>query len=535
MLRARLSSSRGRFAMTLVFVALALWATKHVIHLLQMGSVGDYLYGNWIYIFSFIMIVLALLLAHRERPRGEDTPLTRGQDHITVVVPAYNEDPAALKACLESLVVQTRPVQAIYLVDDGSTTSEYPEVKAWFVPFALAHNIEPYWIRQENAGKRHAQSVAFGQAVFADIFVTVDSDSILDEHAIEELIKPFDDETVQSVAGVVLAKNNRSNILARITDLLFVTGQLVDRSMMSTLGSVLVNSGGLAAYRAAVVRDNLDSYLHETFFGHSVEFSDDSMLTLYALQRGKTVQQPTAFVFTMMPDRISHHLRQQVRWMKGSFIRSWWRLKYLPLNSFGFARQAVGWSQFVMTTTFLGLLIFATPYLNPQLFIYILIAPILLGYAQALRYFSIHRSDESFGSQLLTYLMTPLAILWSYFVLRPIRLYASVTCLNIQWGTRKEVEVTLEGAQRRTFASYLPRITIALETDYQRLGRSLSRARVSRDEAIMIWNDYYEMLSDTERQKLWASYHETEKRQARRESMGYFYLLKRPLVGRAFA
>lgn len=54
----------------------------------------------------------------------------------------------------------------------------------------------------------------------------------------------------------------------------------------------------------------------------------------------------------------------------------------------------------------------------------------------------VSRSDESFGSQLLTYALTPLAVLWGYVVLRPIRIYASLTCFKPGWGTRESVEVT---------------------------------------------------------------------------------------------
>ncbi len=513
MLTARLSRSRARFVITLVFVALALWATRHIIKLIHIGSLGEYLYTNWIYLFSFILIALTLILANREKPRGASIAAELYNDHITVVVPAYNEDPAALKACLRSLIEQTRPVQSIYLVDDGSTTSDYANVKDWFIPFATDHGVKSDWIRQENGGKRHAQAAAFNRDSSATIFVTVDSDSILDGRAIEEIMKPFTDQQIQSVAGVVLAKNNQTNLLARITDLLFVTGQLVDRSMMSSLGSVLVNSGGLAAYRAEVVRDNLDSYLHETFFGRTIEFSDDSMLTLYALQRGKTVQQPSAFVFTMMPDRVNHHLRQQNRWMKGSFIRSWWRLKYLPLSSFGFFRQAIGWLQFVMTTTFLVLMLFTSQSLDPTLLIYILMAPVILGYAQALRYFSVRRSDESIWSQILTYTLTPLAIIWSLFVLRPIRLYASATCLmNPKWGTREEVEITLDKAPTRSIIFSFPSFAVYLQTEYERLICILRDSGMDNQQAELVWIEHYTTLSEKQRVKLWNGYNSYQSR-----------------------
>lgn len=66
-----------------------------------------------------------------------------------------------------------------------------------------------------------------------------------------------------------------------------------------------------------------------------VTFSDDSLLTLYALVRGRVVQQPTAVVFTAMPEELGHHLRQYLRWMRGSSLRSRWRVRYLPARQTG--------------------------------------------------------------------------------------------------------------------------------------------------------------------------------------------------------
>lgn len=439
-MKATLSHSRARFIVALALIAISVWAAMHVAALMAIGSVAEYLYSHWIFIFSFLVLTLTIAIAHREAPAGDATETTHLK--ATVVIPAYNEDPVLLYNCLESIMNQSRPVQEMYVIDDGSNNSDYTEVKQWFEVEAEKRPITSHWIRQPNGGKRHAQSQAFRRALDTDIFITVDSDSVLDSHAVNEIIRPFSNPKVQSVAGVVLARNNRVNLLARITDLLFVTGQLIDRSMMSQLGSVLVNSGGLAAYRASLVHDNLDAYLSETFFGRHIEFSDDSMLTLYALSRGRTIQQPTAFVFTEMPAKMSHHIRQQTRWMKGSFIRSWWRLRYLPLFSFGFLRQSLGWIQFTITTVLLVLILMSSPTIHPDAIPYIVLTPILIGYAQALRYLSVSRADESLSSQLKTYALTPIAVLWSYLVLRPIRIYASLTCLKPGWGTRQSVEVT---------------------------------------------------------------------------------------------
>ena len=207
------------------------------------------------------------------------------------------------------------------------------------------------------------------------------------------------------------------------------------------MGSVLVNSGVLAFYRGHVILKNLDAYTHETFFKRPMQFSDDSMLTLYGISEGRTVQQPTCFGFTLMPERLSHHFRQQLRWMRGSFIRSWWRFKYLPLNSYAYWAHFMRWVQTVLGLVVFVCLFVLAPVQNHGLWPWLLLVPILIGYIQALRYFTVGRSDESNWYRLVTYLMQPIATLWAYFVLRLLRYYAMATCLKTGWGTPANVEV----------------------------------------------------------------------------------------------
>lgn len=439
-MRAHLSRNSTYTVALLIFVTLTLWLFRHVYNLVSNAYNVEANGLHWAYLFTFGILFVSLAIAHREKPiEGEVT-----DDYVTVIIPAYNEDPKLLKNCLKSLINQSRKPNKIFLVDDGSNAESYASVKRWFIKAAKKQKIEARWVKKENGGKRSAQAVAIKRTPKTSIYVTVDSDSVLDKYAIEEGLKPFSNPEIMSVAGLVLALNNQTNFLARFTDLMFVSGQLVDRSMMSALGSVLVNSGGLAFYRASTVRDNLHEYLNEEFFGNHIEFSDDSMLTLYSLLKGKTVQQPSAIVFTMMPDKVSHHVRQQLRWMRGSFIRSWWRLKYLPMNSFGFIRQTLGWSQLALTTVVLAIVLFAKPTTNTvSVMATLLGVAVLIGYIQALRYLTIRRSDQTFRSQFITFLLAPFCSIWTFFVLRPVKFYAMATCFKSEWGTRKKIEVKL--------------------------------------------------------------------------------------------
>jgi hyaluronan synthase len=67
--------------------------------------------------------------------------------------------------------------------------------------------------------------------------------------------------------------------------------------------------------------------------------------------------------------------------------------------------------------------------------------PFAFAYLQAARYFTVRRSDMSFASQFFSFLIAPLALLWSIVVLRAFRLYSFVTWYRTGWGTREEVEI----------------------------------------------------------------------------------------------
>lgn len=432
------------FSAVVVFSALTFWALEHVkaIWLLSHGNGSAF---SGIFLVAFFLLIFQMVLCFLERPYRTTARQQRALDaaRLVVNVPVYNEDPEALRQCLASLLDQERTPDCVYVVDDGSTV-DYDDVHAWVLAAARQQGVEVRWVRQPNAGKRHAQGRTVADTPDADFYLTVDSDAMLTRDSIREGLKPFADPRVQSVAGVVLVRN-RVNLLTWMTDLWFVVGQLVDRSSMSSVGGVLVNSGALAFYRGELLRDNLDGYLNEEFFGRRVELSDDSMLTIYALSRGRAVQQPTSFAFTLMPETWSHHRRQYLRWMRGAFIRSFWRFRYLPLNSWAYWMHFIGWVQMAMSTVTFAVFFVFMPVVDPRIIPYLMLIPVLVGYGQATRYFMLQRADTPFRVQLAVYLATPLLTLYTFFVLRFLRLYAMATCLKTGWGTRQQVESLTTG------------------------------------------------------------------------------------------
>ena len=419
------------------------WASQSVIALVY-ASQGNARKFAIVYVSGFLLLAWQTILAYLERP----VRLTGRQEarvdrlRVTVNVPVHNEAPSLLAACLWSLLRQTRLPERVQVVVNGCSIQPYHRLLTEWRQGANAQGVQADAVQIDRASKRLAHLTTFLDDP-ADVFVTIDSDTVLDRHALAEGLKPFADRRVQSVAGVAVALNWKRNLLTRLTNLWFVTFQIGLRSSLSTLGSVLVNSGSLALYRSEVVREGADGYAHETFLGRPVTLSDDSMLTTLAKLRGRTVQQPTCFAFTVLPERVSHHLRQQLRWMRGSFIRSWWRMRYLPLGSYAYWMHFASWVNFVLATVVFATLFVVRPAIDRRLVPSLLVIPVLVGYATALKYLLIRRNDEPLASQLGTFLLAPIMFLWSFLVLRPLRLYAIATCLSTGWGTRTGgVEVT---------------------------------------------------------------------------------------------
>jgi hyaluronan synthase len=396
---------------------------------------------------AFLWTALFLAAGHQIALSWFDRPFTvttRQQAildrlQVTVNVPLYNEDPEVIDRVVYALFNQTRLPNYIQVVDDGSTASDYADIRDYWLAHAPP-GIRFSWVRTPNRGKRHAQAVTFSSADDADIFVTLDSDTALEQNAIDEALKPFAQRRVQSVAGIEVAYNAHTNLLTRVGSIRQIAWQMTQCSVLSMAGNVLVNRGTFAMYRAPVIRDNLNAYLNERFLGSPVKYSDDSMLTLYALQRGRAVQQLTAFQLPMYPEKVGHAMRQWFRWMRGSTIRNLWRLRYLPVFSYGWLMSILSWWQFFVSWVAYLIVFVVRPSEG-----HFSIAPVLIvlmsSYLVTLRNLLIRRSDHTPGQQIDNYLLAPLSFLWSLMALRPARVYAMLTCGRNSWGTRGKVEV----------------------------------------------------------------------------------------------
>ncbi len=444
---ARLRSRMGPLLALLLLSVGVAWLGRHAYNTYAVFHGQHARSFELLWLFVFVSLAWHLTLAWLEKPRTVSADQQGSLDALKVVlnVPAFNEDLQVLETALEAILRQERPFYRVQVVNDGSDhdLKGLSELEAWWFAQQYRSPTILQWLNVQNAGKRHAQLATFRDDQEADVFATMDSDTILDARCVAEGLKPFADPDVASVTSVILAYNNR-RWFVRLTDPWLLTFQLVVRSAMSKLGCVLVNSGNFAMYRADIVREAGGVYGSERFLGQPVQFSDDSLLTLFAHLRGRTVQQPSSFAFTVLPDNVNHHLRQQIRWMRGSTIRSIWRFRYLPITGVAYWEHFAAWVNFVLITSAFTFLLLLAPLTHSHVTPIMIAFSTLVCYATALKYLTIARSDQSLAWQVCTFMLAPVMLAWTAFVLRPLRIYSIVTCHRTGWGTRgAKVEVSI--------------------------------------------------------------------------------------------
>jgi biofilm PGA synthesis N-glycosyltransferase PgaC len=161
-----------------------------------------------------------------------------------------------------------------------------------------------------HAGKSEALNAAL-LTVRTGVVATIDADTLLLPYALKRAVgrmlsSPTD--TV-AVAGSVLVRNSRANLLARVQEWDYFLAIASVKRQQSLFQGTLVAQGAFSVYRTEAVR---------RVGGWPDKIGEDIVLT-WALIRngGRTIFEPTAIAFTDAPVRLRHFVRQRRRWARG--------------------------------------------------------------------------------------------------------------------------------------------------------------------------------------------------------------------------
>ncbi|MHA3787074.1 glycosyltransferase family 2 protein [Flavobacterium hauense] len=253
----------------------------------------------------------------------------------TVIVPAYNEGRLVFDT-LVSLVKSSYPEAKLEImaIDDGSKDDTWQWMQR-----AKAELGDRISICQqpENRGKRHALYRGF-QSGKGEVFVTVDSDSVVMADTLRNLVSPFvTDENCGAVAGNVRVLNNKKAIIPKMLNVSFAMSFEFMRSAESALGSVMCTPGALAAYKRVAVFNCLEEWIDQSFMGQPSNIGEDRAMTNMILKQGHhVVFQKNAVVLTNVPEKLSGLSKMFIRWGRSNIREN------IMMSKFIFARFREG-------------------------------------------------------------------------------------------------------------------------------------------------------------------------------------------------
>lgn len=249
----------------------------------------------------------------------------------TVIVPAYNEGKQVWDT-LMSLAGSEYPSEKLQLlaIDDGSKDDTWYWMQQ--AKIKLGDRLSIYQ-QPVNKGKRHALYRGFNIGT-GDIFVTVDSDSIVKKDTLRNLVSPLvTNKNCGAVAGNVRVLNNQKAMLPKMLNVSFVMSFEFVRSAESMLGSVLCTPGALAAYRSTAIFECLPTWINQSFMGKTSDIGEDRALTNMILKQGKQVLfQRNAHVLTNVPENYRGLYKMFIRWARSNVREDLEMSKYVFTN-----------------------------------------------------------------------------------------------------------------------------------------------------------------------------------------------------------
>ncbi len=316
---------------------------------------------------------------------------------LTVIVPAYNEGRQVLDT-LHSICQSDYPADKLQViaVDDGSQDDTWQ----WMLKAEVELPGRVTLLQQpKNQGKRHALYAGFLRAT-GDVFITIDSDSMIEPPTLRRLVSPFvRDQRVGGVGGNVRVLNQKAGLIPRMLEVAFTYGFDFLRASHSRVNTVMCTPGALSAYHRKAVMPILDEWLNESFLGQPYRIGEDRFLTNLILRDGYHVLfQSNAMVFTNVPVKYKGLVKMLLRWARSDIRES------LMMNGFLFKKfrkssalgarvnHVLSWidmtaAQMLLVTGMISLLT-----LPPVVALYTLIGAVVVGIVPMTVYILRHRS-----------------------------------------------------------------------------------------------------------------------------------------------
>jgi len=338
---------RGKFATALVvalaWTALSIWLSERWLH--DLAAVTDWAFaliaiGFIAYVPGFMNAFLIVTLLLDRKPPVRSVAHYPG---VTVLIAAYNEA-TAIGDTLTSLAQQdyVGPVEVLIL-NDGSTDDTAAIVRRTVERLGRSPTMSFRLCNFPlNRGKSAVLNDGLHQAAH-ELIVTIDGDCWVRADGLTNIVARLlsDPADTQAIAGAVMVRNSRANLLTRAQEWDYFHGIAAVKRMQAMYHGTLVAQGAFSLYRRGAL---------ESVGGWPHCVGEDIVVSWALLERGYRIgYAANAFAFTNVPEGMRQFALQRKRWSRGlmeafkqhwrllfrrrlTLLFIWWNVCFLPLD-----------------------------------------------------------------------------------------------------------------------------------------------------------------------------------------------------------
>lgn len=215
---------------------------------------GQFDWAGWLMMFWFMILLeiprytlsgVAIFVASFAGRREPTASEARRLNDLTIsVVIAGHNEADAIEKCLKSLGEQTRRIDEIIFIDDGSTDG----MREIINNYRQRGRIDIALSNQVRSGKAASCNLGFTIAK-GDIIINLDADCSYDRDAIEKLIEPFIDPGVGATTGALGVRNFDQSIVTAYQAMEYIISIGMGKRALDMLDMVVCASGAFGAFR----------------------------------------------------------------------------------------------------------------------------------------------------------------------------------------------------------------------------------------------------------------------------------------------
>ena len=267
---------------------------------------------------------------------------------ISVLIPCHNEE-KAIRACIESCLGQSRPLDEIVVVNDGSTDGTASILETF------GDKIKVVTLETASGNKSYAQEYGL-KHITGDVFIATDGDTVLDTHFTRRIEMHFKNPEIEAVCGYI--KSIKYNWITACRELSYILTQDLHKVAQAYLNAITVIPGCAGAFRTETYKRCLN-FEHDTI-------TEDLDFTFKLHEQAKNIfYDRKAIIYTQDPGTLTSYVKQMQRWYGGN-----WQNLFKHYKIFLKPGNALELSLNYVEGLLIAVLLFVLPFFFPVVIVY---------------------------------------------------------------------------------------------------------------------------------------------------------------------